>query len=87
MKIYLLYVDTVDSGGREEWNVFYTPVEAFTTPQNRDSRKAFLTQKFDKSPNYGKGSYDFHEEDLVLDPPTSSSHPMLDSTDDEEQEQ
>ena len=37
MKVYLLYYDT-DYGSREEWNTFYTPVEAFGTPEMRKTR-------------------------------------------------
>ena len=37
MKVYLLYYDT-DYGSREEWNTFYTPVEAFGTAEMRQTR-------------------------------------------------
>lgn len=35
--IYLLFY-CKDSGDREDWNVYYTPVEAFSTPALRDKR-------------------------------------------------
>lgn len=37
MKVYLLYYDT-DVGSREEWNTFYTPVEVFTSDEERSAR-------------------------------------------------
>ena len=36
--IYLLFYSH-DTGDREDWNVFYTPVEAFSTPALRQQRQ------------------------------------------------
>ena len=65
--IYLLYYDT-DYGSREEWNTFYTPVEAFRTPADRDARKAFLKNSVDQD---GEPlEYEFHEVNIeFLDDP------------------
>jgi hypothetical protein len=40
--IYLLFYDC-DNGDRENWNTFYTPVEAFDCPAKRDARWAVLS--------------------------------------------
>ena len=37
MKLYLLYYDN-DSGDRENWNTFYTPVEVFLSEKERQDR-------------------------------------------------
>jgi hypothetical protein len=37
MKVYLLYYDN-DTGGREDWNTFYTPVEVFLSEAERQAR-------------------------------------------------
>jgi hypothetical protein len=39
--VYIVFYDN-DTGSREDWNVFYTPFEAFTTAAARDTRKATL---------------------------------------------
>jgi len=40
-KAYLLFYD-VDEGSRENWNTFYTPVEAFASEEDRQARMDFL---------------------------------------------
>jgi hypothetical protein len=69
MKIYLLYYDT-DTGSREEWNTFYTPCEAFATPQQRAERIEFI-----KSQRNAQGKllqdilqFDTADLDLLTDP-------------------
>jgi len=52
--IYLLFYDT-DTGENEEWNTFYTPVEAFSTPELREKRVAEL-----------ENTYTCHEVDVPL---------------------
>lgn len=47
MMIYLLYYDQ-DTGSREEWNTFYTPVEAFSTPELRAERAEQLENMVDE---------------------------------------
>lgn len=42
MKIYLLYYDYDDSGDRENWSTFYTPVEIFTSAEMRLRRINFI---------------------------------------------
>ena len=37
MKVYLLYYDN-DNGDRENWNIFYTPVEVFLSEAERQAR-------------------------------------------------
>lgn len=39
MIIYVLQYDS-DNGAREDWNVFYTPLELFATRAERAQRKA-----------------------------------------------
>lgn len=60
--MYLLYYDC-DNGSREDWNIFYTPVEVFSTKEKRDARIAYikekLTEKVMKALNF-----EFHTEDL-----------------------
>ncbi len=55
MKVYLLFYDE-EVGGREDWNTFYTPCEAFTGPLVRDKRKAYVLSK--------RPNVEFHELDL-----------------------
>lgn len=38
MTVYLLFYDK-DTGSREDWNTFYTPVEVFSTQELRDKRE------------------------------------------------
>jgi len=40
-KAYLLFYDT-DNGERKDWNIFYTPVEAFASEADRQAREDFL---------------------------------------------
>jgi len=61
MSIYLLFYDT-SHGSREEWNTFYTPVEAFSTKESRVLRKNWLNQRY--------SSLEFYELDIGY----SSSH-------------
>lgn len=63
MKIFLLYYDT-DNGDREEWNTFYTPVEAFTTDGRRECRKKELVIAVDEHGN--PKNYCFHELNVEL---------------------
>ena len=58
MIVYLLYHDLDGTGASEEWNVFYTPVEVFLTPELREARKDYI-----KSIN---PAYEFHEVDIVV---------------------
>ena len=44
--IYLLYYEiNGGEGDREEWNVFYTPVEAFSDSATRTKRKDFILSR------------------------------------------
>lgn len=62
--IYLLFYDT-DNGSREEWNTFYTPVEAFSSEELRNARKAKLMQAVDDE---GEDcEYNFHEVEVEVD--------------------
>ena len=58
MTIYLLYYDTDGTGAREEWNVFYTPVEAFDSEEKRQARIDFIKSQY---PDEG---YEFQEVDI-----------------------
>ena len=58
MFVYLLFYDT-DEGNREDWNVFYTACEAFSTPELRAARQTVLEGE---DPNL-----EFHTEDLEID--------------------
>jgi hypothetical protein len=40
MKLYVLFFDTNNGESREEWNVFYTPFEIFSSKALRDKRRA-----------------------------------------------
>lgn len=45
--IYLLYYEiNGGEGDREEWNVFYTPVEAFADSATRTKRKDYILSKY-----------------------------------------
>lgn len=58
MTVYLLYHDTDGSGGSEEWNVFYTPVEVFTDPALREARKVYIKSV--------KPNHEFHTVDIEI---------------------
>jgi len=58
MIIYLLFYDDEEGGSRENWNTFYTPVEAFDLLEKRNARIAEL-----ESLDPGLA---FHTVDLVL---------------------
>lgn len=64
MKLYMLSFDT-DNGEREDWNVFYTPVEAFSSEQLRQDRIDYLTNAIDED-GY-KCEYSFHKYEIDLD--------------------
>ena len=63
MKLYLLYYDT-DSGSREEWNTFYTPVEVFDSAKKRQARIDFIKAQVDEDGDPVR--YEFHKVDTVL---------------------
>jgi hypothetical protein len=64
MKIYLLYYDTIDSGSREEWNTFYTPVELFTSDEDRKQRINFIKKQVDRDGN--PVEYEFYKVDKEI---------------------
>jgi hypothetical protein len=41
-KVYLLQYDENNDGSRENWNVFYTPCEAFDDPDIREERIKYI---------------------------------------------
>lgn len=45
-KVYGFYYDFADSGSRENWSVFYCPMELFETEELRKERYDFLHSKF-----------------------------------------
>jgi hypothetical protein len=45
-KVYALFYD-IDNNDREDWNVFYTPLEIFPTKELRDARIKFLKDDVD----------------------------------------
>lgn len=55
MKLYLLYYDE-DSGGREDWSVFYCTPEIFLDAKTRAERKKIVKAKCKR--------LEFHEIDL-----------------------
>ncbi len=57
MIVYVLQYDS-DTGEREDWNVFYTPIEIFLTKTERDQRIADI-KAYDSSK-------EFHETDVTL---------------------
>lgn len=63
MTVYLLYYDT-SYGGREEWNTFYTPVEAFSTSALRAARMQELEDALDDDEE--PYDYDFHTVDVEV---------------------
>ena len=67
MKVYLLYYDT-DYGSREEWNTFYTPVEAFGSEELRQARIDFIRQQVDEDGE--PVGYDFHTVDTEIMTPS-----------------
>lgn len=58
MMVYLLFYSH-DSGDAEDWNTFYTPVEAFSTPEYREARRLNLAAL---DPDLG-----FEERDVEVD--------------------
>ncbi len=42
-KVYALFYDFEEGGDRENWNVFYTPLEIFTDKAVRDARKDYIS--------------------------------------------
>lgn len=40
-KVFLLYYDR-DDGNKEDWNIFYTPCEAFSSAGDRQSRIDYI---------------------------------------------
>lgn len=44
MKLYFVAHDT-DYGSREEWNVFYTPIEVYASEKEQQERVAYLKEK------------------------------------------
>lgn len=66
--IYLLFYDT-DSGSREEWNTFYTPVEAFSSKELRSLRVKELKNAVDDDGD--PYDYQFHTIDVKLDETSS----------------
>ena len=59
-KMYCLNYDT-DHGDREEWNIFYTPTEVFSTVFKREARKTWLKTNHPE--------FEFHEFEAELDSP------------------
>lgn len=72
MKLYLLFYDK-DTGAREEWNTFYTPVEVFTTPHKRADREQQVKD----------AGFDTFTEDVDADPSGLVEHPSIVQADDE----
>ena len=64
MKLYLLNYDT-DTGSREEWNIFYTPTEAFSTDELRKARIEVLKKELDEDDE--PMGYEFHKFELETD--------------------
>jgi len=63
MKVYLLYYDA-DTGSREDWNTFYTPVEVFASYEDREARMDFIrTQRDENGDLY---NYEFHTVDTDI---------------------
>lgn len=52
MIVYVLQYDE-DNGSREDWNVFYTPIELFATKAERDQRIADI-EAYDPSMEFEK---------------------------------
>lgn len=44
MKLYFVAHDT-DNGDREEWSVFYTPIEVYPSKELQEARVAYLEEK------------------------------------------
>lgn len=64
MKLFMLSYDT-DYGDREEWNTFYTPVEAFSTEKKRENRIAELKNAVDDDGD--PRGYEFHKYEVEVD--------------------
>jgi hypothetical protein len=45
-KVYALFYDFEEGGDRENWNVFYTPLEIFTDKAVRDARKDYIESTY-----------------------------------------
>lgn len=66
MTLYLLYYDT-NEGDREEWNVFYTPCEIYSTEQLRQDRITVLEGAVDEEGD--PRNYEFEKQEVVIDTP------------------
>jgi hypothetical protein len=67
-KIYALFYDC-DNGNREDWNIFYTPLELFATAEERAARIAYIKSKASDP------ELDFEERDLEL---TTDTNALID---------
>lgn len=74
--LYTLQYDQ-DTGGREEWNVFYTPLEIYSTEELRQARIDELKQEVDEDGD--PMNYHFHKEEIILD-----QKPVMEQYDDSE---
>lgn len=61
MKVYLLFYDT-DNGDREEWSVFYTPIECFAEDHLRKERIKELENAVDEDDE--PYNYKFYKADI-----------------------
>ena len=82
MKLYLLYYDYDDSGARENWSTFYTPVEIFTSAEMRLRRINFI-----KSINTSLQFHTSDEEIMTADMIRNTAGLEDDDEDDDEDEE
>lgn len=75
MSVYLLFYDT-DDGSREEWNTFYTPVEAFPSAEARQLRRDWLSKKYKL--------LEFYELDLKYETHADIQRPIMNVEEDDE---
>lgn len=71
MTIYLLYYDT-DYGSNEEWNIFYSNPEAFSTPELREQRIDYLRKAVDEDGE--PCEYEFHKVDIEMTDQIDAPH-------------
>lgn len=65
MKLYMLSYDR-DTGSREDWSIFYTPVEAFSSEDLRNQRIEELKKAVDDIDDEPL-DYEFHTYEVHLD--------------------
>lgn len=59
MTMYVLFYDR-DDGNREDWSVFYTPMEIFATEKERADRIAFIENQIANDPEIDDDEFEFH---------------------------